>query len=117
MRSTKIGRKILVGILCAAMVVQCVPAEAVASEIAEIVQSYDQEALDKTEPQEENVETNVELGSSELEVVQVTSEINTEEAPEEAENQICLKYQNCLRKIMPSICHRHLRKRVHPKHY
>lgn len=85
MRSTKIGRKILVGILCAAMVVQCVPAEAVASEIAEIVQSYDQEALDKTEPQEENVETNVELGSSELEVVQVTSEINTEEAPEEAE--------------------------------
>jgi len=85
MRSTKIGRKILAGILCAAMAVQCVPAEAMASETIETVQSYDQEVLDKTEPQEENVETSTELGSSELEAVQVISEANTEEAPEEAE--------------------------------
>ena len=35
MRSTKIGRKILAGVLCAVMVFQCVPAEAVASEVAE----------------------------------------------------------------------------------
>lgn len=85
MRSTKIGRKILVGILCAAMVVQCVPVEAVASETAQTVQSYDQETLDNAEPQEQNVETNTDLGLSELEGVQVISETDTEETPEEAE--------------------------------
>lgn len=85
MRSTKIGRKILAGILCTAMLVQCMPVEAMASETIQTVQSYDQEALDKTEPQEENVETSTELGSSELETVQIISEANTEEAPEETE--------------------------------
>ena len=85
MRSTKIGRKILVGILCAAMVVQCVPVEAVASETAQTVQSYDQETLDKAEFQEQNVETNTDLGLSELEDVQVISETDTEETPEEVE--------------------------------
>lgn len=85
MRSTKIGRKILVGILCAAMIVQCVPVEAVASETAQTVQSYDQETLDNAEPQEQNVETNTDLGLSELEDVQVISETDTEETPEEAE--------------------------------
>lgn len=85
MRSTKIGRKILVGILCAVMVVQCVPVEAVASETAQTVQSYAQETLDNAEPQEQNVETNTDLGLSELEGVQVISETDTEETPEEAE--------------------------------
>lgn len=41
MRSTKLKQKIMAGILCAAMVFQSVPAEAVASETAETVQSYD----------------------------------------------------------------------------
>lgn len=83
MRSTKIGRKILVGILCAAMVFQCVPAEAVASEVAETVQSYDREALEKTGSQEETAELGTDVGSLESENVQMISE--TEEAPESAE--------------------------------
>lgn len=41
MRSTKLRQKIMAGILCAAMVFQSVPAEAVASEASETVQSYD----------------------------------------------------------------------------
>ena len=80
MRSTRIGRKILAGILCAAMVFQCVPAEAMANEIAETVQSYDQEVLDRTEPQEESTKTSVDVVSSED--VQVITEADTEEAPE-----------------------------------
>jgi len=67
------------------MVVQCVPVEAVASETAQTVQSYDQETLDNAESQEQNVETNTDLGLSELEGVQVISETDTEETPEEAE--------------------------------
>ncbi len=80
MRSTRIGRKILAGILCAAMVFQCVPAEAMANEIAETVQSYDQEVLDRTEPQEESTKTSVDVVSSED--AQVITEADTEEAPE-----------------------------------
>lgn len=84
MRSTtRIGRKILAGILCAAMVFQCVPAEAVASETAETVQSYDQEALEKTGSQEETAELGTDVGSLESENVQMILE--TEEAPESAE--------------------------------
>jgi hypothetical protein len=62
------------------MVFQCVPAEAMANEIAETVQSYDQEVLDRTEPQEESTKTSVDVVSSED--AQVITEADTEEAPE-----------------------------------
>ena len=61
MRSTKIGRKILVGILCAAMVVQCVPVEAVASEEVNVIQEQTQEEssieMSEEKSSEENVST------------------------------------------------------------
>lgn len=41
MRSTKLKRKLLAGILCAAMVFQSIPMEAVATEAEETVQYYD----------------------------------------------------------------------------
>ncbi|MDE7321998.1 MAG: hypothetical protein K2N73_04590 [Lachnospiraceae bacterium] len=49
MRSTKLRSKVMAGILCAAMVFQSVPVEAVASEVTETVQNYDSEEMNGTE--------------------------------------------------------------------
>lgn len=87
MRSTKIGRKMLAGVLCAAMMFQCVPAEAVAREGTEIEQSYDHEALDttKVESQQKNTETNADVEVSEVEDTQTISKTETEETSEVTE--------------------------------
>ncbi len=90
MRSTKIGRKILAGVLCAVMVFQCVPAEAVASEVAETVQSYEHEQSDTIESQKENQETNS-LDSLESEDAQVISETDIEETSEVTEKSDALE--------------------------
>lgn len=80
MRSTKIGRKILVGILCAAMVVQCVPVEAVASEEVNVIQEQTQE--------ESSIEMSEEKSSEENVSIMEVSDTNVEETSKESQTEV-----------------------------
>ena len=66
MRSSKIIRKVLAGILCAAMVFQCVPAQT--SEAAQIAQSYDSGETNTLEEEGYKEESTI-LGTLESEEV------------------------------------------------
>lgn len=83
MRSTKLKRKLLAGILCAAMIFQTIPMEAVATEAEETVQYYDNGEQYTTE--EETQAEMVVLASSEV-PEQGTGTVEAAGKPSDAES-------------------------------